>query len=65
MSLVKDDKNVYFPNDKYMFVRRSIISYFSRCIKNDEHPEFELVEYTKFLGNMYQVYCKYKENSYD
>ena len=62
MSLVKYvESDKYFPNDKYMFLRQAIIFYFGRCIKEDVEPTYQVFEYTKFLEDMYQVYCKYKE----
>lgn len=61
MSLVKVD-DFYYPNDKYLFIRRSIISYYSNECKQDLKPEYNICEYMQFLEEMYQIYCNYKEN---
>lgn len=58
----KLDSGKYYPNDKYMFLREAIIHNYSKYIKMDIDPEYQVFEYTKFLEDMYQVYCKYKEN---
>ena len=61
MSLVKKD-DYYYPNDKYLFVRRSIISYYSKCVNEEDIPGFNITDYMSFLEEMYQIYCNYKEN---
>lgn len=55
------DSNKYYPNDKYMFLREAIIHNYAKYTKNDIEPDYHITEYMKFLEDMYQVYCKFKE----
>lgn len=47
-----------YPNDKYRFVRRAIICYYSNLAKRDEDIPYTFDELMKFYELCYLSYCK-------
>lgn len=58
-----------YRNDMYNFIRRSIISFYTKCLDNPDNEYYQsflknglkMFDYTGFLEDMYKNYYKEKD----